>query len=131
MHDAECRFQPFGYNQPLARGHMGQSYSAAGNWTKASLIVFDSSFARAIRGNEGSMDGCRSVTYMFDQADHRRQICIARVRATRVESQHGQRRERKVGDSFSAIWAVIIDIRPQVVMFDASVPDGVSTSLTR
>jgi hypothetical protein len=33
------------------------------------------------------------VIYMFDQADHCRQICAARVRATRVKSQRRQRRE--------------------------------------
>jgi len=87
-------FPAFGNNQPVARAHLGQSYGDAGNWTKAGLIGFDSSLARAIRGNEGSMDGCRPVINMFDQADHRRQICAARVRATRVKSQHGQRRER-------------------------------------
>jgi hypothetical protein len=67
-----------------ARAHLGQSHGAAGNWTKAGLI---SSFARAILGNEDSMDDCRPVFYMFDQADHCWQICAARVRATRVKSQ--------------------------------------------
>jgi hypothetical protein len=46
---------------------MGQSYGTAGNWTEAGLIGIDSSLARAIRGNEGSMDGCRPVLNMFDQ----------------------------------------------------------------
>src|SRR5919204_4917956 len=95
MHDAECGFQPFANKQPLARAHLRQSYSAASNWTKAGSIGFDGSFARAICGNEGSMDRCRPVIYMFDQADHRWQICAARVRASRVETQILGRWERK------------------------------------
>jgi hypothetical protein len=30
MHDTECRFEPFGNKQPLARAHLGQSHGAAG-----------------------------------------------------------------------------------------------------
>jgi hypothetical protein len=107
LHDAECRFEPFGNKQPLAGAHLGQSHGAAGNWTKAGFIGFDSSLARAIRGNEGSMDGCRPVIYMFDQADHRRQICPARVRASGVEPQILKRWERK-----PAVGQIGLDDRP-------------------
>jgi hypothetical protein len=59
-----------GWCGPISAPRLGQSHGAASNWTKVGLIRFDSSFARAILGNEDSMDGCRPVIYMFDQADH-------------------------------------------------------------
>ena len=46
-------------------------HGAAGNWTKVGLIRFDSNFARAILGNEDSMDDCRSVIYMLPRADEK------------------------------------------------------------
>jgi hypothetical protein len=100
-------FQPFGNKQPLARAHLRQSHGAANNGTKAGLIGLDSSLARAFRGNEGSMDGCRPVIYMFDQADHRRQICAARMQASGVEPQILRRWERE-----PAVGQIRLDDRP-------------------